>query len=235
MRRNRTITSTLFFCMFALLFVCVSCPATVDAQTDWGTQQPAAGTAKPPAYVPPPDQMVYFRPGPKEGSVGVSVTNFNFPGLPPNLNYLKQTIELLEDSGYAVPENGARAAVQVRVTAKYTQVDNSRAVANHVGGNAAAGAVLGALGGLAFGGGGRGAAEGAAAGAAGGAAYGVASGSAIPPVTKYLTVEFDIASKRGGTQMGQITKDITSIDMGPEQFIDAVIADYLEAALPKKR
>ena len=163
--------------------------------------------------------------------MGVSVTNFNFPGLPHDLNYLKQTIELLEDFGYEVPDNAAQAAVQVRVTAKYAQVDNSQAVAKEVGGKTATGAVLGALTGLALGGGGRGAAE----GAAGGAAYGVASGSTAPPVLRYLTVEFDISSKRGGTQTGRITKDITNIDMGPEQFIDAVIADYLEAALSKKR
>jgi len=231
MRTKRTITSSLVFCLFALFFICASCPATASAQTDWGTQQPAAKTAKPPAYSPPPDQMVYFRPGAKEGSVGVSVTNFNFPGLPHDLNYLKQTIELLEDFGYEVPDNAAQAAVQVRVTAKYAQVDNSQAVAKEVGGKTATGAVLGALTGLALGGGGRGAAE----GAAGGAAYGVASGSTAPPVLRYLTVEFDISSKRGGTQTGRITKDITNVDMGPEQFIDAVIADYLEAALSKKR
>ncbi|HYA41211.1 MAG TPA: hypothetical protein VEF34_07905 [Syntrophobacteraceae bacterium] len=233
MKTKRTITYSLVFCLSALLFVCISYSASVNAQTDWGTPQPAAKSAKPaaPAYTPPPDQMIYFRPGAKEGTVGVSVGNFNFPGLPPKLNYLKQTIELLEDFGYEVPDRAAQAEVQVRVTAKYAQVDNSQAVANEVGGKTAAGAVLGALTGLALGGGGRGAAE----GAAGGAAAGVASGSTAPPVIKYLTVEFDISSKRGGTQTGRITKDITYIDMGPEQFIDAVIADYLEAALSKKR
>ena len=84
---------------------------------------------------------------------------------------------------------------------------------------------------LASGGGGRGAAE----GAAGGAAYGAASGSATPAVLRYLTLEFEISSRTGGAQTGQITKDLANIEMGPEEFIDAVIADYLEAALPKKR
>ncbi|MGA2400585.1 MAG: complement resistance protein TraT [Syntrophobacteraceae bacterium] len=231
MRRNRSITSALVPCIFALVFISLSCcPATTEAQHDWGAQS-AKPAAKTPAYTPPPDLMIYFRTGPKEKSVNVAATNINVPGLPSNLNYFKQTDEMLEDVGYVLPDNPARAAVQVRVNVKYTQVDNSQKVANEVGGKAIAGAVLGALTGLAAGGGGQGAAE----GATGGAAYGVASGAAAPPVLKYLTFEFEISSKAGGTQVGQITKDITEPTMGVEEFIDAVIADYLEAAFPKKR
>jgi outer membrane lipoprotein SlyB len=229
MSTKRIITSAQVCCLFLTFLVFVANLATVEAQTDWGTQQQPAKRVKPPAYTPPPDKMIYFRPGPKEGSVGVSVTNVNYPGLPDNLNYLKQTIELLEDLGYNVPENNAQRAVEIRVAAKYTQVDNSQAVAGEVGSKTAAGAVLGALTGFAFGGG-----RGAAEGAAGGAAYGVTSGSAAPAVLRYLTVDFDISSKRGGTQLGQVSKDITNIDMRPEQYIDAVIADYLEAALAKR-
>ena len=184
-----------------------------------------------PAYTPPPDQMIYFRTGPKEKSIGVTASNVNVPGLAPNLNYLKQTIEALEDAGYEVPENPARAAVQVRVTVTYNQVDNSQAVAHETGGKAVAGAILGALGGLAAGGGGQGAAQ----GAAGGAAYGVSSGAATPRLVKYLTFDFDISSKKGGTQTGRVTKDITNIEMRPEEFIDAAIADYVEVSFPKKR
>jgi len=119
----------------------------------------------------------------------------------------------------------------VRVTAKYNQVDNSLTVAKQTGNKAVVGAVFGALSGLALGGGGQGAAQ----GAAGGAAAGAASGSDTPLVVKYLTLEFDISSSKGGTQTGQVTKDITNIDVGPEQFIDNTIADYLDAAFPKKQ
>jgi hypothetical protein len=221
MKNNSSIKSALVPCILAAMFISLSCfPATTEAQT-----------AKTPAYTPPPDVNIYFRTGPKEKSLNVTATNFNYPGLPSNLNYLKQTDEMLEDIGYVEADNPALAAVQVRVTAKYTQVDNSKAVANEVGGRAATGAILGVLGGLASGGGGRGAAE----GAAGGAAYGAASGATTPAVLRYLTLEFEISSKRGGTQTGRITKDLASTEMGPEEFIDAVIADYLEAALPKKR
>lgn len=231
MKINSSIKSALVPCILAAMFISLSCfPATTEAQTDRGAQ-PAKPAAKTPAYTPPPDVKIYFRTGPKEKSINVTATNFNYPGLPSNLNYLKQTDEMLEDIGYGEADNPALAAVQVHVTAKYTQVDNSQAVANEVGGRAAAGAILGVLGGLASGGGGRGAAE----GAAGGAAYGAASGSTTPAVLRYLTLEFEISSKRGGTQTGRITKDLANIEMGPEEFIDAVIADYLEAALPKKR
>jgi len=221
MMNNSSIKSALVPCILAAMFISLSCfPATTEAQT-----------AKTPAYTPPPDVKIYFRTGPKETSINVTATNSNYPGLPSNLNYLKQTDEMLEDIGYVEADKPALAAVQVHVTAKYTQVDNTQAVANEVGGRAAAGAILGALGGLAVGGGGRGAAE----GAAGGAAFGAASGSATPAVLRYLTLEFEISSKRGGMQTGRITKDLANIEMGPEEFIDAVIADYLEAALPKKR
>ena len=128
--------------------------------------QPAKPAARPPAYTPPPDQTVYFRTGPKDRTIGVTASNFNVPGLPADLNYFRQTDEALEDLGYDVPNNPARAAVKVHVTVKYTQVDNSQAVAHEVGGKTAAGAVLGALTGLVVGGG-RGAAEGAAGGAGG--------------------------------------------------------------------
>ena len=231
MRRNRSITSALVPCIFALVFISLlCCPATTEAQHDWGSQ-PSKQAAKAPVYSPPPDLMIYFRTGPKERSVNVTATNVNVPGLPYNLNYFKQTDEMLEDIGYVLPDNPARAAVQVRVTAKYTQVDNSQAVASEVGGKAAAGAILGALTGLAVGGGGQGAAQ----GAAGGAAYGVASGSDAPPVLRYVTLEFEISSKAGGTQVGQVTKDVTDPNLNLQEFIDAVIADYLEAAFPKKR
>jgi outer membrane lipoprotein SlyB len=175
--------------------------------------------------------MMYFRIGPKERSIGVTATNFNVPGLPYDINYLRQTIETLEEIGYEVPDTAAEAAVQVRVTAKYTQVDNSQAVAGEVGGRAAAGAVLGALTGLALGGGGRGAAQ----GAAGGAVFGAATGAAAtPPVLRYITLEFNVSSRKGGSRVGQVTKDITNLDVGMEQFIDATIAEYLEAAFPKR-
>ena len=235
MKRNSSIRSALVLCIPALLFVCLSClPATTEAQTDWGSKQsqttPAVAV---PAYTPPPDQMIYFRTGPKERSIGVTVSNVNVPGLAPNLNYLRQTIEALEDAGYEVPENPARAAVQVRVNVTYNQVDNTPAVVHDTGNKAVAGAVLGAIGGLLAGGGGQGAAQ----GAAGGAAYGLASGAATPtPVlVKYLTFDFDISSKKGSTQTGRVTKDISSTDMKLEEYIDAAIADYLEASFPKKR
>jgi outer membrane lipoprotein SlyB len=231
MKKSSSIKAALVPCILAVAFISLLCfPATIRAQTDWGAQsdKPAA---KPPAYTPPPDLMIYFRTGPREKSIGVQVTNVNFPGLPHNLNYLRQTVEYLEDNGYEVPDSPTRADVKVRVTAKYNQVDNSQAVAKEAGGRAIAGAVLGVLGGLASGGGGQGAAQ----GAAGGAAAGVASGSATPGLVKYLTLEFDISSSKGGTQTGQVTKDITDIDMRPEEFIDATIADYLDAAFPKKR
>jgi outer membrane lipoprotein SlyB len=231
MKKNSSIKAALVPCILAVAFISLLCfLATTQAQTDWGTQ-PAKPAAKAPAYTPPPDLMIYFRTGPKEKSIGVQVTNDNFPGLPRNLNYLKETIQYMEDNGYEVPDNPARAAIQVRVTAKYNQVDNSQTVAKQAGGRAAAGAVLGALSGLALGGGGQGAAQ----GAAGGAAAGAASGSDTPLVIKYLTLEFDISSSKGGTQTGQVTKDITNIDVRPEQFIDNTIADYLDAAFPKKK
>ncbi len=231
MKRNSSIRSVLVPCILALLFISLSClPATTEAQTDWGSK-PSKTTAAAPAYTPPPDQMIYFRTGPKERSIGVTASNVNVPGLAPNLNYLKQTIEALEDAGYEVPENPARAAVQVRVNVTYNQVDNTPAVAHEAGSKAVAGALLGAIGGLVAGGGGQGAAQ----GAAGGAAYGLSSGAAVTPtVVKYLTFDFDISSKRGGTQTGRVTKDISNTDMKPEQYIDAAIADYLEASLPKK-
>jgi outer membrane lipoprotein SlyB len=231
MKKSSSIKAALVPCILAVAFISLLCfPATAQAQADLGTQ-PAKPAAKAPAYTPPPDLMIYFRTGPRENSIGVQVANFNVPGLPHNLNYLRQTVEALEEIGYEVPESPARAAVQVRVTAKYNQVDNSQAVAKEAGGRAVAGAVLGVLGGLAAGGGGQGAAQ----GAAGGAAAGVASGSATPGLVKYLTLEFDISSSKGGTQTGQVTKDITNIDMRPEEFIDATIADYLEVSFPKKR
>jgi outer membrane lipoprotein SlyB len=114
---------------------------------------------------------------------------------------------------------------------KYTQVDDRQAVANEVGTKAAVGTVLGALEGLAVGGGERGVAMGAAEGAS----SGLASGSNIPTVLRYLTLEFDISSRRGGTQTGRVTKDIPDAELILEEFVDAAIADYIEAALPKKR
>ncbi len=226
MKKSSSIKAALVPCILAAAFISLLCfPATTQADRD---AQPAA---KAPAYTPPPDLMIYFRTGPKEKTIGLQVTNDNFPGLPRNLNYLKETIQYMEDNGYDVPDNPARAAIQVRVTAKYNQVDNSQTVAKQTGNKAVVGAVFGALSGLALGGGGQGAAQ----GAAGGAAAGAASGSYTPLVVKYLTLEFDISSSRGGTQTGQVTKDITNIDVGPEQFIDNTIADYLDAAFPKKK
>lgn len=231
MKKNSSIKAALVPCILAVAFISLLCfLATTQAQTDWGTQ-PAKPAAKAPAYTPPPDLMIYFRTGPKEKSIGVQVTNDNFPGLPRNLNYLKETIQYMEDNGYEVPDNPARAAIQVRVTAKYNQVDNSQTVAKQAGGRAAAGAVLGALSGLALGGGGQGAAQ----GAAGGATYGAASGATTPAVLKYLTLEFEISSKRGGTQTGRVTKDISDPEIRLNEFIDGTIGAYIEAALPKKR
>ena len=228
MKKNSSIKAALVPCILAVALVSLlSFPVTDQAQADRDAQ-PAA---KAPAYTPPPDLMIYFRTGPKEKSIGVQVTNDNVPGLPHNLNYLKETVQYMEDNGYEVPDNPARAVIQVRVTAKYNQVDNSQRVAKETGARAVTGAVLGVLGGLASGGGGQGAAQ----GAAGGAAAGAASGSGTPLVVKYLTLEFEISSSRGGTQTGQVTKDMTNIDVRPEQFIDNTIAEYLDAALPKKR
>jgi outer membrane lipoprotein SlyB len=231
MKKNSSIKAALVPCILAAALISLLCfPATTHAQAGSGAQS-GKSAAKPPAYTPPPDLMIYFRTGPREKSIGVQVTNDNVPGLPRNLNYLKQTVEYLEDNGYEVPENPARAAVQVRVTAKYNQVDNSQRVAKETGARAVTGAVLGVLGGLASGGGGQGAAQ----GAAGGAAAGAASGSDTPLVVKYLTLEFEISSSKGGTQTGQVTKDMTNIDLRPDEFIDVTIAEYLDAAFPKKR
>ncbi len=232
MKKNFSIKEALLSCILAAAFISLLCfPATIHAQGGFPAQPDKPAAKSPPAYTPPPDLMIYFRTGPKEKTIGIRATNDNFPGLPRNLNYLKETVQYMEDDGYEVPDDPARAAVQVRVTAKYHQVDNSEKVAKQTGGRVVAGAVLGALTGLALGGGGQGAAQ----GAAGGAADVAASGSDTPVVVKYLTLEFEISSSRGGTQTGQVTKDITNIDMGPEQFIDNTIADYLDAAIPKKR
>jgi len=232
MKKSSSIKAALVPCILAAAFISLLClPATSHAQASFGTQSDKPAAKQPPAYTPPPDLMIYFRSGPKEKSIGLQVTNDNFPGLPRNLNYLKETIQYMEDNGYDVPANPARAAIQVRVTAKYNQVDNSQTVAKQTGNKAVVGAVFGALSGLALGGGGQGAAQ----GAAGGAAAGAASGSDTPLVVKYLTLEFDISSSKGGTQTGQVTKDITNIDVRPEQFIDNTIADYLDAAFPKKQ
>ena len=231
MKNNSTIKSALVPCILAVAFISLACfSATTEAQTDWGSQQ-AKPAAKTPAYTPPPDLKIYFRTGPKEKSVNVTAANSNYPGLPNNLNYLKQTDEMLEDNGYVSADDPARAAIQVHVTAVYTQVDNSQTVAHDVGSKAVTGAILGALGGLVSGGGGQGAAQ----GAAGGATYGAASGAATPTALRYLTLEFEISSKRGGTQTGRVTRNLAETDMGPQEFIDAVIADYLEASLPKRR
>jgi len=219
--------------LFILVVVSISllcCPATAMAQQDWGGKQPQTSQPARPAYTPPPDAMIYFRCGPKEKTVDVQAVNFNVPGLPANLNYLRSTDEALEGIGYVLADRSTRVAIMVRVTAKYNEVDNSKAVANEAGGKAVGGAVLGVLGALAGGGGGRD----VAAGAAGGAAYGLASGTANAPVLRYLTLEFEISSKAGGVQTGRVTKDITDPTLRLEEFIDGSIADYLEAALPKK-
>ena len=72
-------------------------------------------------------------------------------------------------------------------------------------------------------------------GATAGASYGLASQTTTPTEFRYLTLEFDISSKRGGTQTGLVTKDIPNHALILGEFIDAAIADYIEAALPKKR
>ncbi len=231
MKMNFSIRSVSVLCILALVFISVSCcPATTEAQTDWGTQQTKPAVQARPAYTPPPDLMIYFKCGRKEKTVAVTAANFNVPGLPAHLNYLKYTDEALADAGYELADSSARHAIDVRVTARCNEVDNSKAVANEMGNNAAAGAVLGVLGAFAGGGGGREAAQ----GAAGGAAYGLASGTANAPVLRYLTLEFEISSKAGGVQTGQVTKDITDPTLILEEFIDGAIADYLEAAFPKK-
>jgi len=53
-------------------------------------------------------------------------------------------------------------------------------------------------------------------------------------VLRYLTLEFEISSKAGGVQTGQVTKDISDPTLRLEEFIDGAIADYLEAAFPKR-
>jgi len=231
MKKNSSIKSALVPCILAVLFISLSCvPATVEAQTDRGGQQ-SKPAAKAQPYTPPPDQMIYVRTGPKDKTVAVTATNFNVPGLPPNLTYFKDTDETLENIGYDTADNPARAAIQIRVTAKYTQVDPGQ-VAGQAAGKAATGAILGALGGLISGGGGQGAAQ----GAAGGAAYGVTGGSGTPTGLKYLTLEFEVSSKRGGTQTGRVTKDISDPAITSlAEFIDSTIGAYIEAALPKKR
>ena len=174
--------------------------------------------------------MIFFKCGPREKTVDVQAVNSNVPGLPARLDYLKITDEALGDNGYVLADRSTRAAINVRVTARYNEVDNRKAVANETGGKVVSGAVLGVLGALSGGGGGRDAAQ----GAADGAAYGLASGTANAPVLRYLTLEFEISSKAGGVQTGQITKDITDPTLRLEEFIDGVIADYLEAAFPRK-
>lgn len=178
MKKNSSIKAALVPCILAAAFISLLCfPATIQAQTDRDAQ-PAA---KAPAYTPPPDVMIYFRTGPKEKTIGIQVTNVNVPGLPRNLNYLKETVQYMEDNGYEVPDNPAHAAVQVRVTAKYNQVDNSQTVAKQTGSKAVVGAVFGALSGLASGGGGQGAAQGAAgSGRRSGKRGGYPSGGQVP-------------------------------------------------------
>jgi outer membrane lipoprotein SlyB len=232
MKKSSSIKAALVPCILAVAFISLSClPATAVAQYETDSQPAKRAAAKAPAFTPPPDLMIYFRTGPKEKTIGVTVTNVNFPGLPRNLTYLKQTIEALEDLGYDVPENSARAAVQVHVNAKYNLVDNSQKVANDTGNKVVTGAILGVLGGLVGGGGGQGAAQ----GAAGGAADALQNQAATSGIVKYLTLEFDISSSKGGTQTGQVTKDFTNTDMSTDKYIDAAIADYLEASFPKKR
>jgi hypothetical protein len=175
--------------------------------------------------------MIYFKCGPKERTVAVAAVSVNVPGLPSNLNYLKATDEALGGIGYDLCDTSARHAIDVRVNVKYNEVDNSKAIANETGTKAVSGAVLGALSALVSGAGGQGAAQ----GAAGGAASGLASGTAGPTVTKYLTLEFEVSSKAGGLQTGQVTKDISDPSLRLEEFVDNAIADYVEAAFPKKR
>ena len=231
MKKDHSIKSTLVPYIIAVVLISLSYfSATTKAQTDEGTQ-PAKPAVEAQTYTPPPDQMVYFKPGPKEKSVNVTATNCDVPGLPHNLNSLKRTDQALEDMGYVPADNPAHSAIQVRVTAKYTQVDNRQAVANDVRNRAAVGTVLGAMEGLAAGGGESGAAQGAAAGAS----YGLSSGSSTPTVLRYLTLEFDISSRSGGTQTSRVTKDVPNPELILEEFIDAAIADYIEAALPKQR
>jgi len=231
MKKIFSIKSVSVLCIPAIVSISLlCCPAICRAQLDWGGKQAQPAKQVRPVYTPPPDMMIYFKAGPKEKTVGVTATNFNVPGLPPYLNYLKSTDEGLEDIGYVFADKSTRAAINVRVTAKYNQVDNSKAVANEAGNKAAAGAVLGVLGALAGGGGGRDVAQ----GAAGGAADGLASGTVNAPVLRYLTLEFEISSKAGGMQTGQVTKDITDPTLRLEEFIDGAIADYLEASFAKK-
>jgi outer membrane lipoprotein SlyB len=231
MKKIFSIKSVSVLCIPAIVSISLlCCPAVSRAQLDWGGKQTQPANPAKPAYTPPPDTMIYFKCGPKEKTVGVTATNLNVPGLPPYLNYLKSTDEALEDIGYVFADRSTRAAISVRVTARYIEVDNSKAVAKEAGGKAAAGAVLGVLGALAGGGGGRDVAQ----GATGGAADGLASGTVNAPVLRYLTLEFEISSKTGGVQTGQVTRDITDPTLRLEEFIDGAIADYLEASFPKR-
>ncbi len=234
MKENSAIRSVRFLCILVLLAVSFAlCPAVARAQVDWGTQPAKPAKQAAPAYTPPPDRMIYFKCGPREKTVAVAAVNVNVPGLPPELNYLKSTDEALGDNGYDLCDMSARHAIDVRVNAKYNEVDNSKAVAHQAGAKVATGAVLGVLGALASGGGGRDVGQ----GAAGGAAYGLADATATPtsPVTRYVTLEFEISSKAGGLQTGQVTKDISDPSLRLEEFLDGAIADYLEASLPKRR
>ncbi len=193
------------------------------------TAPPPQAAAKP-VYTPPPDQLIYFKCGRKERSVSVRATSENVPGVSHSLKYLKYTDVSLGAGGYRLVDDPAHAAIKVRVIAKYNQVDNSQAVANELGSKVAAGTISGLLNAIAGGGGGNEAAQ----GAAGGAADALASGTTTPSLLKYLTLEFEISSKAGGTETGRTTKDITDCTMPIEEFIDGAIGDYLEAALPQK-
>ncbi len=236
MNKNSAIRSVRFPCTIALLALSLTWgPASVQAQPDWGTQSSKSAKPAAPVYTPPPDRMIYFKSGPKERTVAVTASNVNVPGLPAELKYFKATDEALDGSGYDMCDTSARHAIDVRVTAKYNEVDNRKAASNAVGTKAVTGAVLGVLGALASGGGGGAAAQGAASGAAGGAADGVANGAVPPPVLRYITLEFEISSKTGGVQTGQVTKDVSDPSLRLEEFVDNAVADYLEAAFPKKR
>jgi hypothetical protein len=227
MRRISAVASVCVLLVLALIWLSC-CPEISLAQggrqssSGPGPSGPPGGVSGPPPGPgsPAPDQMVYFRPGSKERWVGVTVINIGVPGLPSDLRDLRQTSSMLQNIGYKVPRNPSNAGIQVHVTARYAQMPSGEAPPAPR--YSAPGGVVGAVTGLLFGVGGPGPAT-------------PPPPPSPPPMVSILTLEFDISSRGGGQQIGRITRDVTGMPVGPEQYIDAAIADYLQTALPRKR
>ena len=228
MRRNIAVASISVALVLAI--VCLACcPENSFAQRS--SVMPSGPSGPPPGSMsgPPPgsmsahpsgppstDQMVYFRPGPKEKWVGVTAINAGYPGMPGNFTDLRQTSSMVRNLGYNWPRDPSRAGIQVRVTAIYSQMPIADAPSAPR--YSAPGGVLGAVTGLLFGVGGP----------------GPATPASPPPMVSILTLEFNISSRGGGQQFGRITRDVTGLPVPPEQYIDAAIADYLHTALPRR-